>query len=180
MRIDLRAEQAENLLRGLLKSLYTLGFAWIVKRVNTVLHVGGAWPEQVRARAVCMRLHAACMSTVVDILNSPPTTPTVSLSPTQTPPNESPFTCASTSFEDIDENFKKVLDGVRDSDSQYHNEPDFRKAIQGLMFKTYKLNEVDNDLVYFMDVYSLGGKRWVSIMIKLLLFARKQQREKES
>ena len=44
-RIDLRAEQAERLLRGLLKSLYTLGFAWIVRRVNTVLQVGGGWPE---------------------------------------------------------------------------------------------------------------------------------------
>ena len=48
MRIDLRAEQADHLLRGLLKSLYTLGFAWIVKSVNTMLQnpaFGGAWPE---------------------------------------------------------------------------------------------------------------------------------------
>ena len=47
MRIDLRAEQADHLLRGLLKSLYTLGFAWIVKSVNTMLQnpaFGGAWP----------------------------------------------------------------------------------------------------------------------------------------
>ena len=30
---------------GLLKSLYTLGFAWIVRRVNEVLRVE-AWPQE--------------------------------------------------------------------------------------------------------------------------------------
>ena len=44
MRIDLRAEQADNLLRGILKSLYTLGFGWILRRVNSVLRAGGAEP----------------------------------------------------------------------------------------------------------------------------------------
>ena len=45
MRIDLRAEQAENLLRGILKSLYALGFGWIVRRVNHVLSADGLEPS---------------------------------------------------------------------------------------------------------------------------------------
>eukprot|EP00965_Chrysotila_dentata_P135459 4478569-Pleurochrysis_carterae.AAC.4 len=37
MRIDLRAEQASASLHGLLKSLYTVGFTWVVSRVNALL-----------------------------------------------------------------------------------------------------------------------------------------------
>lgn len=37
--------QAESLLRGLLKALYTLGFAWVVRLINSVLHVGGLLPD---------------------------------------------------------------------------------------------------------------------------------------
>ena len=50
MRIDLRADQANSALQGLLKSLYGLGFHWVVSRVNEMLREGtgmakGAWAE---------------------------------------------------------------------------------------------------------------------------------------
>ena len=45
MRIDLRAEQAEQSLQGLLKSLYSLGFSWVVKRINQAMHLGAAAPS---------------------------------------------------------------------------------------------------------------------------------------
>ena len=40
MRIDLRADQANSALQGLLKSLYGLGFHWVVSRVNEMLREG--------------------------------------------------------------------------------------------------------------------------------------------
>ena len=40
MRIDLRADQANTALQGLLKSLYGLGFHWVVSRVNEMLREG--------------------------------------------------------------------------------------------------------------------------------------------
>ena len=45
MRIDLRADQAELALHGLLKSVYTLAFSWVVKRINQVLVSGLAKSE---------------------------------------------------------------------------------------------------------------------------------------
>jgi myosin heavy subunit len=56
MRIDLRAEQAEQLLRGLLKSLYTLGFAWIVRMINGS-HRPHALSTTRRARCSLWRVH---------------------------------------------------------------------------------------------------------------------------
>ena len=47
--IDLLADQAEDSLQGLLKSVYSLLFAWVVGRINSILahHMATpqAWPE---------------------------------------------------------------------------------------------------------------------------------------